>query len=161
MSRSGQAAEIKNALRDIAGVKTNELALQLANQLAHLQVWDKRSGVDGLGLATMLLAELQPKSALEAMLATQMVGVHHAATMFLARATLEEQTPNGTDANVVRATRLMKLFNEQLDALGKLRGKTSRQKVTVEHVHVHEGGQAIVGAVNQTKADRNGGRDDP
>ena len=44
----------------------------------------------------------------------------------------------------------MRIFNEQLEAMQKLKGKASQQKVTVEHVHVHEGGQAIVGAVNQT-----------
>ncbi len=33
-----------------------------------------------------------------------------------------------------------------LDALNRHRGK-GQQKVTVEHVHVHEGGQAIVGNV--------------
>jgi hypothetical protein len=33
-----------------------------------------------------------------------------------------------------------------LDALNRHRGK-GQQKVTVEHVHVHSGGQAIVGAV--------------
>jgi hypothetical protein len=33
-----------------------------------------------------------------------------------------------------------------LDALNRPRGK-GQQKVTVEHVHVHEGGQAIVGNV--------------
>lgn len=34
-----------------------------------------------------------------------------------------------------------------LDALNRHRGK-GQQKVTVEHVHVHSGGQAIVGNVN-------------
>jgi hypothetical protein len=33
-----------------------------------------------------------------------------------------------------------------LEALDRYRG-TGQQKVTVEHVHVHSGGQAIVGAV--------------
>jgi len=33
-----------------------------------------------------------------------------------------------------------------LEALNKHRGK-GQQKVTVEHVHVHEGGQAVVGNV--------------
>jgi hypothetical protein len=33
-----------------------------------------------------------------------------------------------------------------LDALNRHRGK-GQQKVTVEHVHVHSGGQAIVGTV--------------
>ena len=45
----------------------------------------------------------------------------------------------------------MRLFNEQLVALAKLKGTTSQQRVTVEHVHVSDGGQAIVGAVSATK----------
>jgi hypothetical protein len=42
-----------------------------------------------------------------------------------------------------------------LDALNRHRGK-GQQKVTVEHVHVHAGGQAVVGMV-QTR----GGGDQP
>jgi hypothetical protein len=38
--------------------------------------------------------------------------------------------------------------------IGRYRGK-GQQKVTVEHVHVHTGGQAIVGSVSQS----GGGRD--
>ena len=34
----------------------------------------------------------------------------------------------------------------QLEALSRHRGK-GQQKISVEHVHVHPGGQAIVGAV--------------
>jgi hypothetical protein len=41
----------------------------------------------------------------------------------------------------------MRVFNEQLEVMQKLKGKTGQQKVTVEHVHVNEGGQAIVGAL--------------
>ena len=77
----------------------------------------------------------------------QMLGVHHAALMFLRRATLDEQTFEGKDAGVHRAVRLMRLFNEQLEVMAKLKGKAGHQRVTVEHVHVHQGGQAIVGQV--------------
>ena len=35
-----------------------------------------------------------------------------------------------------------------MEALNRHRGK-GQQRVTVEHVHVHQGGQAIVGAVHQ------------
>ncbi len=45
----------------------------------------------------------------------------------------------------------MRLFNDHIGMLAKLKGTASQQKVTVEHVHVHEGGQAIVGAVSATK----------
>jgi hypothetical protein len=42
----------------------------------------------------------------------------------------------------------MGLFLQQLEALQKLKGRATQQKVTVEHVHIHEGGKAIVGAVS-------------
>jgi hypothetical protein len=70
--------------------------------------------------------------------------------LFLKQATLEGQTFKGAEATALRATRLMRLFTEQLDAMAKLKGNTGRQKVTVEHVHVHKGGQAIVGTVAAT-----------
>ena len=38
-------------------------------------------------------------------------------------------------------------FIELLTALDRKRGKGSQQRVTVEHVHVHAGGQAVVGAI--------------
>ena len=50
----------------------------------------------------------------------------------------------------------MRIFVEQADALQRLRGKAGQQTVTVEHVHVHEGGQAIVGTV--AREHRRGGR---
>jgi hypothetical protein len=43
---------------------------------------------------------------------------------------------------------------EQIEAIQRLKGKTGQQKVTVEHVHVHDGGQAIVGAMTTTKKER-------
>jgi hypothetical protein len=36
----------------------------------------------------------------------------------------------------------------QMEALQRYRGK-GEQKMVVEHVHVHQGGQAIVGSVHQ------------
>ena len=99
--------------------------------------------------AIEMLGQIKPEGALQSMLAVQMIGVHNSAVKFLMRATDENQTFEGTDANVHRAVRLLRLFNEQLEALATLRGKTSEQKVTVEHVHVHEGGQAIVGSLTK------------
>jgi hypothetical protein len=41
----------------------------------------------------------------------------------------------------------MRLFNEQVDTMAKLKGKGGQQRVVVEHVTVASGGQAIVGNV--------------
>ena len=53
----------------------------------------------------------------------------------------------------------MRLFGEQLEAMQKLKGKSGQQKVTVEHVHVHDGGQAIVGTVTAGGTGRGVGDD--
>ena len=142
---------IEEAQCRCCGVRTPTVAEALVTQVVNLQVWtrpDRAHLPDALAKASCLLSELGPKTGAEALLAVQMIGVHEAATTFLYRATVEGQTVDGADRNVLRATRLMRLFTEQLDAMAKLKGRTSQQKVTVEHVHVHGGGQAIVGAVN-------------
>lgn len=87
-----------------------------------------------------------------------MVATGEAALMFMHRATLPEQPTENIDRNVARATRLMRLHLEQIEAMQKLKGKAGQQKVTVEHVHVHEGGQAIVGAVSTSKGEGGGGQ---
>ena len=53
------------------------------------------------------------------MLAVQMVGTHRVAMRFLVLATAEGQTGLGAEANVLRATRLMRMFNERFLSKGK------------------------------------------
>jgi hypothetical protein len=60
-----------------------------------------------------------------------------------------DQTFQGKDANVLRATKLMRLFNEQLEAMAKLKRKTGLQRVVVEHLSVTA--QATAGTITQSK----------
>jgi len=46
------------------------------------------------------------------------------------------------------ANKLLRTFNTQVETLKRYRSK-GEQKVMVEHVHVHQGGQAIVGNVTR------------
>jgi hypothetical protein len=46
------------------------------------------------------------------------------------------------------AVKLMRTYTAQVEALARLR-RGGEQRVIVQHVNVNEGGQAIVGAVNQ------------
>jgi hypothetical protein len=102
-----------------------------------------------------MMVEIKPETLTQAMLAAQMIGVHHAALSYLERAALQSKSLDDLDAAARVSTRFMRLYMEQLEAMAKLKGKTGQQKVTVEYVHVHHGGQAIVGAV--TAAGRTGG----
>jgi hypothetical protein len=150
-------AKVDRAMCNAVGVGEPLLAADLLGQAANVQVWGILKNDDKLAQALGLMRDIKPAGAMEAMLAVQMFGVHHAALLFLRRASLDGQTLEGADANVLRATRLLRLFNEQLEAMAKLKGKTAQQRVTVEHVHVHEGGQAIVGAMSTRKGDPGGG----
>ena len=79
------------------------------------------------------------------MLATQMVGTHFAAMTLLRRLKGVENIPQQDSAGGL-AVKLLRTFTMQMEALQRYRGK-GQQRVTVEHVHVHQGGQAIVGNV--------------
>jgi len=57
-----------------------------------------------------------------------------------------EQTFEGRRENLSQANKLSRTYAVLLDALNRHRGKGT-QKITVEHVHIHSGGQAVVGVV--------------
>jgi hypothetical protein len=99
---------------------------------------------------------LGARDGLEALLAVQMVGVHNLAMKFLANAAVKDQTDYGTEVNVNRANRLLRTFTAQVEGLKKHRSK-GEQLFTVEHVDVHSGGQAVVGAVNQGQGPQEAG----
>jgi hypothetical protein len=81
------------------------------------------------------------------MLAAQLLAAHNAAMECYRRAMIGEQTFEGRRENLSQANKLSRTYAILLDALNRHRGR-GQQKVTVESVHVHQGGQAIVGAVN-------------
>jgi hypothetical protein len=59
---------------------------------------------------------------------------------------LGEQSFEGRRENLTQANKLSRTYAALVEALNRHRGK-GQQKVTVEHVHVYAGGQAMVGAV--------------
>jgi len=87
----------------------------------------------------------KPKDEIEAMLASQMVVTHSLAMEFLGRAKRAGHIPQ-LDASGNLAVKLLRTYTAQVEALAKLR-RGGEQTVRVEHVHVHSGGQAIVGNV--------------
>ena len=151
--RAEQISEVEKGLCKIAGVFDKRTAYRIMSQLQAMLIWTPSNTTPGgrFMAAFETLAELKPTNMSESLLAVQMIGVHEAAVRFLRNATIQAQTVEGQDINMLRAIKLMRLFNEQLEAMAKLKGKVGQQKVVVEHVHVHKGGQAIVGTVTAAK----------
>jgi len=99
-----------------------------------------------------LMDSIDPMNAIEAMMATQMIGLHNMAMECSRRAMIQGQSIEARDMNLRHAAKLMNAFTSAVSALDKHKGK-GKQKITVEHVHVHEGGQAIVGVVHHGGAE--------
>jgi len=126
--------------------------------IASSNVLPGQDGYDGeVNGILQQFASLEPGNYLETMLISQMIQVNSAAGKCMKLAFLKDQTQQARELNVNLATKLQRTFVSQIEALQKLRGKGG-QKVTVEHVNVHEGGQAIVGNVNHapSRGDKNG-----
>ena len=97
---------------------------------------------------------LKPMDEMEGVIISQMVGTHNLIMEYMRRAILPGQYLEAGNDYSNRAYRLMNIFLKQMEALEKYRGKTIQQKMTVEHVHIHEGGQAVVGQIeNRSKGE--------
>jgi hypothetical protein len=99
---------------------------------------------------------VQPRDQLEAMLAAQMAAVHAASMTFARRLANVDNIPQQDSAE--RAfNKLTRTFAAQMEALKRYR-TGGEQKVTVQHVSVAEGGQAIVGNVTQAQRENTSGK---
>ena len=114
--------------------------------------------LDACNKTFAFLAQFQPHNEVEALLAIQMLGVHNSAMDCLQRAMMGGQTFAGRQANVNYASKMTRTFIAQMQALKNYR-EGGKQQMVVKHIHVNEGGQAIVGQVNQGGGRRNESRE--
>lgn len=136
--------------RKALGVDDATIVNARASELAELLWRHESMSEEDINIRVVRAIEhfnsLKPSDGIEGMLAEQMVGTHFAAIDCLRLAATPGQNFRARDTSLKQAHKLMMLYARQLETLNKHRGK-GQQKVTVEHVHVAEGGQAIVGNV--------------
>jgi hypothetical protein len=139
----------RGRLKNIGGSQSDHWNNILANQAVQA-LWLKNSSPEErdkqFSVTIAALAGIAPKDELEGMMAAQLVAAHNAAMECYRRAMIGEQTFEGRRENLAQANKLSRTYAALLEALNRHRGK-GQQKVTVEHVHVHAGGQAVVGMV--------------
>jgi hypothetical protein len=88
----------------------------------------------------------KPRDEIEAALVIQMACAHSAAMAVLRRLGGAHGGDRCVVAMATAASRLLRAYAVQVETLRRLRNGAF-QVVRVEHIHVNEGGQAIVGAV--------------
>lgn len=132
------------------GTDDRALGIQLVRQaIGSISVHGAMTDTERQAAIDAVVAALKgvaPIDGMESMLAAQMVATHNAAMDCLRRAQLDGQSFEGRDLNLKHATKLLAAYARQVEAIDRHRGQ-GQQKITVEHVTVNAGGQAIVGGV--------------
>lgn len=110
--------------------------------------------LDAFNAIYKTLVSMQPSDEFEAMLISRTLALHN---QYMHYMQLAAHTTNqdSRDRHINNATKLMRVYNESLEALNKHRRK-GEQKVTVQHNHVNvnDGGKAIVGSEIGGSGDR-------
>lgn len=127
-------------LLDLFGTDDQHLATGLLTQAASAAGTEQ-----GCEVITAIIEDISPKDATERLLAVQMAVTHTS----LMAASMKMNGAESLEALEVferSFNRLARTFTAQTEALRKHR-TGGEQKVTVQHVNVSDGGQAIVGNV--------------
>src|ERR1700720_1254564 len=101
--------------------------------------------------ALAMIEAAAPKDEIEGALAVQMACTHTAAMAVLAKLDVGFATERRVAAFGSAAARLMRAYATQVEVLRRLRNG-GQQFVRVEHVHVNDGGQAVIGNVKRSNA---------
>ena len=132
---------IMDALGASDPVFSEDILAQLVNISATRGTPNERT----LNFLLSTIKDIKPKDAIETMLATQMAAVH-LATVTFARRLNSVDTIQQQDSAEKAFNKLARTFTAQVEALKRYR-TGGEQKVTVQHVNVNDGGQAVVGNV--------------
>jgi hypothetical protein len=137
-------------LKHLGGSITDAWNLHICNQVLATAKYQQNETDEEKGKQHFahlaFLASVNPQDVLEGMMAAQLFASHAASMECYRRAMLPGQSVEGRELNLVQAAKLTRANAAQIEALAKHRNK-GRQKITIEHVHVYAGGQAIVGNV--------------
>ena len=116
-------------------------------QLADAASRGSKSDEQRINFMLSVVESIKPRDHIEAMLAAQMAAVHMA-TLAVAGQLANAENIAQQDSAERAFGKLARTFSAQTEALKRYR-TGGEQKVTVQHVTVGEGGQAIVGNVTQ------------
>ncbi len=141
-------------LMEATGTTDPTFLRALLYQLADAATTDGKTNESEVNFMLSVVKGAEPKDQVEAMLAAQMAVVHMR-TMASARKLANAEYLPQQDSAERAFNKLARTFTMQIEAFKRYR-TGGQQKVTVEHVTVNAGGQAIVG--NVETGGRGGGK---
>jgi hypothetical protein len=145
-----------DTLLDVFGTTSKDFLASELNRLSNSQLaaGQLHTAQTEMNAALAAIDGTRPENEMAAMLASQMAATHSLAMEMLG-CTRRAGTPEQMQAHGALATKLLRTFTAQTEALAKV-NRGGEQTVQVEHVHVYSGGQAIVGAVSNPKVEGGG-----
>ena len=154
--RAGQAPTVTcpedpvGAAKGTTGLADFSTALQMVSRVADVRAIPPTSQpnaeVTHFREASNRMHALAPADGIEGMTAALLVAVQDAALVALRDSTHSDRYDHRA-SSAGRADRLLSAFVKLGDFRARLRGGGTMQRVTVEHVTVTAGGQAVIGAV--------------
>ena len=139
----------ENAISEIFGTadrdQANALLSHCLKSLKADEASDEHPGNDERTFMLSVIHDLAPRDPVERMLAVQMAATH-VSTIRSARWLANAENIPQVQAHYTGFNKLARTFAAQVEALRKHR-TGGEQRVTVQHVNVSDGGQAIVGNV--------------
>jgi hypothetical protein len=123
----------------------------IVRQLANASSLDTETDEAELNFMLSAVKGADPKDQFETMLVAQMAAVHMATMRYARRLARVDNIPQQDSAERT-LNKLARTYAMQMEAFKRYR-TGGEQKVTVRHVSVSEGGQAIVGNVTQAARD--------
>jgi hypothetical protein len=100
-----------------------------------------------LNAALAIINSMHPQSELEALLAVEIIAAGFAGLRFL-RQSHRQMTEDYINVYGGYAIKLLRLQNEMIQTFDRYR-RGNKQTVEVRHVHMHSGGQGVVGIINR------------
>jgi hypothetical protein len=147
MTEISRSEELRPVIQSISGSDDFDFCITLLTQVVNAQ-WrpDSAELTQQVEATRAAMMGMKPRDALEGMLIGQLIAIHNAAMECCRRAMIPGQTFEGGREALNQANKLSRTYALLTEALDRHRGK-GQQHIRVEHVNVHAGGQAIVGAV--------------
>jgi hypothetical protein len=130
---------------DAFGTCSDEFARIQFRQLIEVCKEKEALSQDDINGLLAMVDAVRPGNEIEAALAVQITASHALSLRMLRKAGSTERL-DFMDRYMNAATKLQRAMAAQIEALAKLR-RGGEQNVIVKHVHVHDGGQAVVGNV--------------
>jgi hypothetical protein len=127
------------------GIADSDFAAGFINQLVNIGTPGSEPNESEVNNILAMVRGIEPHDQLETMLALQMAAIHNATITFARRLANVETIPQ-QDSTERALNKLARTFTTQIEALKRYRS-TGEQKVTVQHVTVNDGGQAVIGDI--------------